>query len=156
MHVVGELDQIINARPLLNDRIFQAAPVNGGIRPNLHMVSNQNTAQLRLRDVGIPLTAQKETESPLTDPRPGLNFDEAPDARMAQAHVTADPTAFSDLHVLAKDSVSLDHTSRLHNHMGLQDSAWTHKASLPYSCRVMDHSCGVNLGGWTFFFEERP
>src|SRR5579859_3794766 len=86
-HIVTDLDLIVDFRALTDDGIAEAAPVDRGARPDLHIILDQDPPGLR--NLQVPLRAEEEKA----------------------IAVLADAAAGMDQHVIA-DQRALDRGSR--------------------------------------------
>lgn len=71
MHVVSDLNQVVELYAVINNRVIDGAPVDGGIGAYLHVVTNEHATDLR-HFYPYPFL-MRDTEAIRADDNPGVN-----------------------------------------------------------------------------------
>ena len=96
-HVVGDLDQVIDLRPLADHRIPARAAVDGGVGADLHVVLDDHSPDLR--HLQMPLRSHGEAEAVLADAHTGMEDDPIADEGVGNGHVGGNRAVPTDLHL---------------------------------------------------------
>src|SRR5688572_32653279 len=92
--VVGDHDEVVELHALLDHRVLEGAAVDDGVRADLHVVADDDAAELRHFHPGAFL--RRVTEAIAAHHRARLH-----DAALAQAHAWADDDARHQAAVIA-------------------------------------------------------
>src|SRR6185437_10420835 len=107
-HIVTDLDLVVDFRTLADDSVAQAAPIDGGPGPDLHVVLDQDPPGLR--DLHMPLGAEEyEAIAVLTDVATGMNQHVVADQRALDRAASPDIAVPADLDAGANHRTRADH-----------------------------------------------
>ena len=139
-HVVANLDEIVDLRPLADHRVAVCAPVDRHARADFDVVLDDDPPDLRHLEMSA--RTEGEAEAVLTDMGAGVDDHPVADQRRddrrrcSDSAVAADPHPGADHGIGTNDRAGADfraapdHRSRIDNHTGLQP------------CRRVDHRRG--------------
>src|SRR5947209_13688617 len=92
------MNQVVDLRSGTNHGIVDTAAIDRRVRPDLHVVFNDATANVR--NLLMPATSENVTEAVRPQPRPGMDYDPATDdgpavhrRRWIKMTVPADPNS---------------------------------------------------------------
>src|SRR6185312_2557735 len=94
-HIVADLDQIIDLGAFADHRIRHGAPVDGGIRTDLHVILDDDAADLR-HAFGT-LCPGDEAKTVLADPGAAVDDDAIADERVLNTRARPDIAVAADL-----------------------------------------------------------
>src|SRR5579872_677638 len=132
-HVVGDLHQIVDFRPLADDRVAIGAAVDRRAGADLDIVLNDDAADLR--HFRVAARPHGEAESVLADMDAGMDDDAVADQGAENRRAGADGAVAPDPDVRANDGVGADHRSGADFRAGPD-----HRAGI-------DHDSGFKLRG---------
>src|SRR4051812_3293854 len=104
LHVVSDLNQIIDHGAAANDRIRTSAAIDRGVRSDLHVVFDDHSAELR--NPHEPGRVHGKAETILPNSYPGIDADPVADRTMAEGGAGPDHGVIAN-----RDSV-IDHRIR--------------------------------------------
>src|SRR4051794_5854539 len=146
VHVVPDLNQIIDHGAAANDRVRTSAAIDRGVRTDLHVVFDDHSAELR--NPHKTGRIHGKTETILPDPYPGIDADPVADQTMAERGAGPDHS------VIANHDLVIDHRIRGNPatptdlHAGTDNHAGSDFGSLADSGCQVDHRCGSSAGPW--------
>ena len=152
-HVVRDLDEIINLRALADDGRAERAAVNRHVRADLHVIADDDVANLR--NFAVDAAVQHVAESVRADDRAGVDADAMADFRARiNCHVR------KQIHVVAELRIVADKIAALQNRVRANLHALAHGAMRPDVRRRInfrgfgDDRRRMNSGG-EFRFREK-
>src|SRR4051795_10578725 len=146
VHVVPDLNQIIEHGAAANDRVRTSAAIDRGVRTDLHVVFDDHSAELR--NPHKTGRIHGKTETILPDPDPGIDADPVADQTMAEGG------AGPDHGVIANHDPVIDHHIRGNPATpttppaGTDNRAGSDFGSLADLGRRVDYRRGSGAGPW--------
>ena len=107
--VMANLDQIIDHGPCADYRIVKRTPIDGRIGANLHIVFDDDPAELRHAEQF--LWSHDEAKARTTDAGVRINVHARADERTGDTGVCAYPAIVADYDTIVDDSITIDVTA---------------------------------------------
>src|SRR5262249_4937337 len=120
LHVVPDLDEIIDFRAATDDGVAERRAVDGAVRADLHVVLDDDAS--RLRDLAVPCAVEGEAEPVGADDRARMHDDVAPESRAGeQRHVWTEYASLTGLHARSHEGQRTDARAGCYLRSGLDD-----------------------------------
>ena len=152
LHVVGDLDEVIDLASLADDGATEAGAIDGGIGPNLDVITDLHNAGLRNLD--MPSLLELITKATGTDDGTRLkDHSISKDAALTDDGAGMKVTTFTKAHFVADQASGSNHGigsdhSPLSNHgQGTDGDTLSQGCRGCHNRRGMDTRCGHHLGG---------
>jgi hypothetical protein len=159
---VTELDEIIDFRPLADDRVSNPAAIDGRVGPDLDVVLNNDTTELG--NLALPFEAGNVAKPIRSDATSGMQNDTVTEQSIKNSCARADRTVATDAHVgtdygirgddgaRADFRARPDHSARIDGDVVFQSRGRVNLCIGRYSRRLdqrgRPHCVGKQLGGY--------
>src|SRR3954451_4893944 len=129
VHVVSDLNQIIEHGAAANDRIRTSTAIDRGVRTDLHVVFDDHSAELRNPHETGRIHGKTETILPAT--YPGIDADPVADQTMAEGGAGPDHGVIANHDPVIEHRILGNPATLPAPHAGTDNHAGSHFASLP-------------------------
>ncbi len=141
LHVVGHLNLVIQLDSVLDDRIFQRTPIDGGVGADFDIIANPHPAELRhFQPAAIAI--QRQSKAIAADHRAGMHQNATTQLRpMTDGHLGDQPAPRANHRLFANHAVGP------HDHASLDDRARFHRTMRANPGVSGDVRVGTDPGG---------